>query len=68
MQSCVMNVNCYGSLVKAKHLHVYCEDDWADGMHDNLDPNTGKPFVDWDVLITLLSQHYNSKILEIYAA
>lgn len=67
MKTTIMNVDCYGELQDDSNFSVVCEDEWDDGVWTDGNPRTNQPFTDWDQVVTILSQYFDSKIVEIEA-
>lgn len=63
----IMKVDCYGELRDDSNFEVVCENENDDTVWCIGNPHTNKPFDDWDMVVTVLSQYFNSKIHEISA-
>lgn len=61
-------VECYGDLEDNSNFAVVCENEeddgiWADGNPENDDYT----FIDWEEVVAVLSDHFDSAIVEITA-
>lgn len=61
------SVECYGMLQDNSNFLVVCEDEYEDSVWLEGNPYTGEPFKDWQEVVEVLADHYDSEIYEISA-
>lgn len=66
MHTKVMGVDCYGELLDDSNFAVTCEDECEDGIWTDGNPRSESgTFESWDQVVTILSQFFDSKIVQI---